>query len=87
MVVVIVYSEQFKSNAKSLRDAVKNKWPDAGVNLMGTFGKSNDFSKYQIQLGRDIIYISESVIDNEIVYSASSVTDNNTIIDLIEARL
>ncbi len=47
MVVVIVYSEQFKSNAKSLRDAVKNKWPDAGVNLMGTFGKSNDFSKYQ----------------------------------------
>ena len=75
MVVVIVYSEQFKSNAKSLRDAVKNKWPDAGVNLMGTFGKSNDFSKYQIQLGRDIIYISESVIDN------------GTAIDLIEERL
>ena len=42
---------------------------------MGTFGKSNDFSKYQIQLGRDIIYISESVIDN------------GTAIDLIEERV
>ena len=75
MVVVVVYSEQFKSNAKSLRDAVKNKWPDASVNLMGTFGKTESFSRYQIQIGRDIIYHSNSV------------TDNDTIINLIEERL
>ena len=75
MLVVIVYSEQFTENAKSLSDAVKKKWPDAGVNLMGTFGKTESFSRYQIQIGRDIIYHSDSV------------TDNNSIIDLIEERL
>ena len=75
MVVVIVYSEQFKSNAKSLRDAVKNKWPDAGVNLMGTFGKTDSFTRYQVQIDRDIVYHSNSV------------TDNATIINLIEERL
>jgi hypothetical protein len=75
MLIVIVYSEQFTDNAKSLSGAIKERWTDAGVNLMGTFGKSNDFSKYQIQLGRDIIYISESVIDN------------GTAIDLIEERV
>tara|TARA_Y100001937_G_scaffold110210_1_gene155566 strand:- start:349 stop:576 length:228 start_codon:yes stop_codon:yes gene_type:complete len=75
MLVVIVYSEQFTENAKSLSDAVKNKWPDAGVNLMGTFGKTESFSRYQVQVGRDIIYHSDSV------------TDNNSIIDLIEERV
>ena len=75
MLITIVYSEQFTDNAKSLSGAIKQKWSDASVNLMGTFGKSNDFSKYQIQLGRDIIYISESVIDN------------GTAIDLIEERV
>ena len=75
MVVVIIYSEQFKSNAKSLRDAVKNKWPDAGVNLMGTFGKSNDFSKYQIQL------------DGAVVYSGQTAVDNTTVINSIKDRL
>ena len=75
MLVVIVYSEQFTENAKSLSDAVKKKWPDAGVNLMGTFGKTESFSRYQVQVGRDIIYHSDSV------------TDNNSIIDLIEERV
>ena len=75
MLITIVYSEQFTDNAKSLRDAVKNKWSDAGVNLMGTFGKTDSFSRYQIQIGRDIIYHSDSV------------TDNNSIIDLIEERI
>ena len=75
MLIVIVYSEQFTDNAKSLSDAVKKKWPDAGVNLMGTFGKTESFSRYQVQVGRDIIYHSNSV------------TDNNSIIDLIEERL
>ena len=75
MLIVIVYSEQFTDNAKSLSDAVKKKWPDAGVNLMGTFGKTESFSRYQVQIGRDIIYHSNSV------------TDNNSIIDLIEERV
>ena len=75
MLIVIVYSEQFTNNAKSLSDAVKEKYPDAGVNLMGTFGKTDSFSRYQIQIGRDIIYHSDSV------------TDNNSVIDLIEERL
>ena len=75
MLITIVYSEQFTDNAKSLSGAVKNKWSDASVNLMGTFGKTDSFSRYQVQIGRDIIYHSNSV------------TDNNSIIDLIEERL
>ena len=75
MVVVVVYSEQFTDNAKSLSGAIKQKWSDASVNLMGTFGKTESFSRYQIQIGRDIIYHSNSV------------TDNDTIINLIEERL
>jgi len=75
MLIVIVYSEQFTNNAKSLSGAIKERWTDAGVNLMGTFGKTESFSRYQIQIGRDIIYHSNSVADND------------TIINLIEERL
>jgi len=75
MLIVIVYSEQFTDNAKSLSGAIKERWTDAGVNLMGTFGKTESFSRYQVQIGRDIIYHSNSV------------TDNDTIINLIEERL
>ena len=75
MLITIVYSEQFTDNAKSLSDAVKQRWPDASVNLMGTFGKSESFSRYQVQIDRDVIYHSDSV------------TDNNSIINLIEERL
>ena len=75
MLIVIVYSEQFTDNAKSLSDAVKQRLSDASVNLMGTFGKSESFSRYQVQIDRDVIYHSDSV------------TDNNSIINLIEERL
>ena len=75
MLITIVYSEQFTDNAKSLSGAIKQKWSDASVNLMGTFGKTESFSRYQVQVGRDIIYHSNSV------------TDNDTIINLIEERL
>ena len=75
MLIVIVYSEQFTDNAKSLSGAIKERWAEAGVNLMGTFGKTESFSRYQVQIGRDIIYHSNSV------------TDNDTIINLIEERL
>ena len=75
MLIVIVYSEQFTDNAKSLSDAVKQRWSDASVTLMGTFGKSESLSRYQVQIDRDVIYHSDSV------------TDNNSIINLIEERL
>ena len=75
MLIVIVYSEQFTDNAKSLSDAVKQEWSDANVNLMGTFGKSESFSRYQVQIDRDVIYHSDSI------------TDNTTIINLIKENI
>jgi len=75
MLITIVYSKQFTDNAKSLSSAVKNKWSDAEVNLMGVYGKTDSFSRYQVQISRDIVYHSDSV------------TDNNSIIDLIEERI
>jgi len=75
MLITIVYSKQFTDNAKSLSGAIKNKWSDAEVNLMGVYGKTDSFSRYQVQISRDIVYHSDSV------------TDNNSIIDLIEERL
>ena len=75
MLVVIVYSRNFTSNAKSLSSAVKAEWDDVKVNLMGVYGKTDSFSRYQIQLGRDMVYHSDSV------------TDNDTIINLIKERL
>ena len=75
MLVVIVYSRNFTSNAKSLSSAVKAEWDDVKVNLMGVYGKTDSFSRYQVQLGRDMVYHSDSV------------TDNDTIINLIKERL
>jgi len=75
MLVVIVYSANFTSNAKSLSSAVKAEWDDVDVNLMGVYGKTDSFSRYQVQLDRDMVYHSDSV------------TDNDTIINLIRARL
>ena len=75
MLVVIVYSRNFTSNAKSLSSAVKAEWDDVKVNLMGVYGKRDSFSRYQVQLGRDMVYHSDSV------------TDNDTIINLIKERL
>ena len=75
MLVVIVYSRNFTSNAKSLSSAVKAEWEDVDINLMGVYGKTDSFSRYQIQLGRDMVYHSDSV------------TDNDTIINLIKERL
>ena len=75
MLIVIAYSESFTGNAKALSEAIKNKWSDAQVNLIGVRGKHDTFSKYQVQLERDVVYNKESV------------TDNSTIIDLIEERL
>jgi|TARA_Y100000022_G_scaffold167721_1_gene152630 hypothetical protein len=75
MRVVIVYSNNLKSEAQSLKDDIKTKWSDAEVNLMGVYGKTDSFSRYQVQLERSILYH-----DNVS-------TDNTTIINLIEERL
>ena len=58
-----------------IRTAIKERWSDANVNMMGTFGKTDSFTRYQVQIDRDIIYHSNSG------------TDNATIINLIEERL
>ena len=75
MRVVIVYSNNLKSEAQSLKDDIKTRWPDAEVNLMGVYGKTDSFSRYQVQLERSILY------HNNVS------TDNTTIINLIEERL
>ena len=75
MLIYIVFSAGYEDNAKSLRTAIKERWSDANVNMMGTFGKTDSFTRYQVQIYRDIIYHSNSV------------TDNTTIINLIEERL
>jgi hypothetical protein len=45
------------------------------VNLMGVYGKTDSFTRYQVQIDRDLVYHSDSV------------TDNDTIINLIKERL
>ena len=54
---------------------IKTRWSDAEVNLMGVYGKTDSFSRYQVQLERSILY------HNNVS------TDNTTIINLIEERL
>ena len=75
MRVVIVYSNNLKSEAQSLKDDIKTRWSDAEVNLMGVYGKTDSFSRYQVQLERSRLY------HNNVS------TDNTTIINLIEERL
>ena len=75
MRVVIVYSNNLKSEAQSLKDDIKTRCSDAEVNLMGVYGKTDSFSRYQVQLERSILY------HNNVS------TDNTTIINLIEERL
>ena len=59
MLVTIVYSEQFESNAKSLRTAVKEEWDGVNVNLLGTRR-----TLYQIQLEKDLVYSRDTVETN-----------------------
>ena len=75
MLIYILFIAAHQYNTNSLRAAIKERWSDANVNMMGTFGKTDSFTRYQVQIDRDIIYHSNSV------------TDNTTIINLIEERL
>ena len=62
MLITIVYSEQFGSNARSLRAAVKSRWSNAKVNLLGTRR-----TLYQVQLESDIVYGADSVTDDDTI--------------------
>jgi len=63
MLITIVYSEQFGSNARSLRTAVEEEWDGVNVNLLGTRR-----TLYQIQLEKDLVYSKDTVeTDNNII--------------------
>jgi hypothetical protein len=59
MLIYIIFNEDYESNAKSLRDAVKAKWSDASINMMGTLR-----TLYQVQIDNEIVYGKDSVTDN-----------------------
>ena len=62
MLITIIYAENYESNAKSLRSAVKSRWSDAKVNLLGTRR-----TLYQVQLESDIVYGADSVSDDDTI--------------------
>ena len=62
MLITIIYAENYESNAKSLRSAVKSRWSDAKVNLLGTRR-----TLYQVQLESDIVYGADSVTDDDTI--------------------
>jgi hypothetical protein len=59
MLIYIIFNEDYESNAKSLRDAVKTKWSDASINMMGT-----PRTLYQVQIDNEVVYSKDSVTDN-----------------------
>ena len=62
MLITIIYAENYESNARSLRAAVKSRWSDAKVNLLGTRR-----TLYQVQLESDIVYGADSVSDDDTI--------------------
>ena len=62
MLIVIAYSEAFTGNAKALSEALKDKWSDVSINMMGTRR-----TLYQIQLDNVMIYSNDSVTDNDTI--------------------
>ena len=62
MLIYIIFNEDYESNAKSLRDAVKAEWSDVSINMMGTRR-----TLYQVQLDNVMIYSNESVTDNDTI--------------------
>ena len=74
MVVVIIYNIDFKSQAISLKEEVKEEWEDVDVNMIGVHDLIGG-ARYQVQLGTSIVSRSDSPVDN------------TTIINLIKERL
>tara|TARA_R110000796_G_scaffold247928_1_gene374058 strand:+ start:439 stop:651 length:213 start_codon:yes stop_codon:yes gene_type:complete len=62
MLIYIIFNEDYESNAKSLRDAVKAEWSDSSINLMGT-----PRTLYQVQLDNEIVFSDDSVTDNNTI--------------------
>ena len=62
MLIYIIFNEDYESNAKSLRDAVKAKWSDVSINMMGT-----PRTLYQVQLDNEIVFSDDSVTDNNTI--------------------
>jgi len=62
MLIYIIFNEDYESNAKSLRDAVKAEWSDVSINMMGT-----KRTLYQVQLDNVMIYSNDSVTDNDTI--------------------
>ena len=62
MIVYIIFNEDYESNAKSLRDAVKAEWSDVSMNMLGTLT-----TLYQVQLDNEIVYSADSVTDNDTI--------------------
>ena len=74
MLVVIIYNTDFKSQAISLKEEVKEEWEDVHVNMIKVLDHIGG-AKYQVQLGKSIVSRSDSPVNN------------STIINLIEERL
>ena len=62
MLIYIIFNEDYESNAKSLRDAVKAEWSDVSINMMGTRR-----TLYQVQFDNVMIYSNDSVTDNDTI--------------------
>ena len=74
MLVVIIYNTDFKSQAISLKEEVKEEWEDVHVNMIGIRDHIGG-ARYQVQLETSVVSRSDSPVDN------------TTIINLIEERL
>ena len=62
MLIYIIFNENYESNAKSLKDAVKAEWSDSSINMMGT-----PRTLYQVQIDNEIVYSADSVTDNDTI--------------------
>tara|TARA_Y100000034_G_scaffold43703_1_gene53439 strand:+ start:1988 stop:2212 length:225 start_codon:yes stop_codon:yes gene_type:complete len=74
MLVVIMYNTDFKSQAISLKEEIKEEWEDVHINMIGISDHIGG-AKYQVQLGTSVVSRSDSPVDN------------TTIINLIKERL
>ena len=62
MLIYIIFNENYESNAKSLKDAVKAEWSDSSINMMGTAR-----TLYQVQIDNEIVYSASSITDNNTI--------------------
>ncbi len=74
MVVTILYNTDYSSQASSLKNAIKDRWSNASVNMIG-LNDNIGGAKYQVQLFGDIVSRTDAPVDN------------TTIINLIDERL